>query len=479
MQLFATNLESELTLAKTLTSKFRSEAHALSALSSLLDTLTDVEVQMTVDKLVSTSPVERARYNTKRFIYQALAKPAEAHGYSSEHVSINALIMCIAEASSTAKDVTLAEVLRRGSSFLQTLLGAKFGAGLWQEDFRHLRQTVAECTRSHQLTPQADPSSLSHLCGHKHDPAPPLRDTIDDDTFSGSSSSDSGGNKTAPHAAEGAGGDVSLLSFFSMAFFGAPPPRPPSPAAAPAPPGHRSSVPLGVPLGVPGLALTLVPTAAQEAARGRAEGAVARFLEEEERRHQQRVAALAESKAAAAAAARERLELLRRQDEERARIAKGTHVRMIGLDQHEGALARVIALGRGTHAGQLYVRVDETGRQLRIKAEHVLIEDEAPTRVEAPGSFGRHQRPLPMSKRLLMWLHRALPPPLFHALTCTPGLQAGHGSATRPTISQSVMSLPPPAPRSTLHRLKVRLHTAHQRETLSAYREGRVEFELA
>jgi hypothetical protein len=44
---------------------------------------------------------------------------------------------------------------------------------------------------------------------------------------------------------------------------------------------------------VPGLALTLVPTAAQEAARGRAEGAVARFLEEEERRHQQRVAALA------------------------------------------------------------------------------------------------------------------------------------------------------------------------------------------
>ena len=68
---------------------------------------------MTVDKLVSTSPVERARYNTKRFIYQALAKPAEAHGYSSEHVSINALIMCI-EASSMAKDVTLAEVLRRG-----------------------------------------------------------------------------------------------------------------------------------------------------------------------------------------------------------------------------------------------------------------------------------------------------------------------------------------------------------------------------
>jgi hypothetical protein len=39
MQLFAANLESELTLAKTLTSKFRSEAHALSALSSLLDTL--------------------------------------------------------------------------------------------------------------------------------------------------------------------------------------------------------------------------------------------------------------------------------------------------------------------------------------------------------------------------------------------------------------------------------------------------------
>ena len=473
MQLFAANLESELTLAKTLTSKFRSEAHALSALSSLLDTLTDVEVQMTVDKLVSTSPVERARYNTKRFIYQALAKPAEAHGYSSEHVSINALIMCIAEASSTAKDVTLAEVLRRGSSFLQTLLGAKFGAGLWQEDLCHLRQMVAECTRSHQLTPEADPSSLSHRCGHKHDPAPPLRDTIDDDTFSGSSSSDSGGNKTAPHAAEGACGDESLLSFFSMAFFGAPPPRPPSPAAAPAPLGRRSSVPRGV----PGLALTLVPTAAQEAARGRAEGAVARFLEEEERRHQQRVAALAESKAAAAAAARERLELLRRQDEERARIAKGTHVRMIGLDQHEGALARVIALGRGTHAGQLYVRVDETGRQLRIKAEHVLIEDEAPTRVEAPGSFGRHQRPLPMSERLLMWLHRALPPPLFHALRSTPGHQAGHGSATRPTISQSVMSLSPPAPRSQLHRLKVRLHrscnTAHQRETLSAYREGR------
>ena len=398
------NLESELTLAKTLNSKFRSEAHALSALSSLLDTLADVEVQKRVDKLVSTPPVEQARYNTKRFIYQVLAKPAEAHGYSSEHVSINALIMCI-EASSMAKDVTLAEVLRRGSSFLQTMLGAKFGAGLWQEDFCYLRQTVADCTRSHPLTPEADPSSLTLCCGHKHDPAPPLRDNIDDTTCSDSSSSDSGGDKTAPHAAEGAGGDVSLLSFFSMAFFGAPPPRPPSPAAAPALPGRRSPVPLGV----PGLALSLVPTAAQEAARGRAEGGVARFLEEEERRHQQRVAALAESKAAAAAAAHERLELLRRQDEERARIAKGTHVRIIGLDKYEGALARVIALGRGTHAGQLlYVRVDGTGRQLRIKAEQVLIEDEAPTRVEAPAR-GRHQSPPPMRERLLLWLHRTLP----------------------------------------------------------------------
>ena len=124
---------------------------------------------------------------------------------------------------------------------------------------------------------------------------------------------------------------------------------------------------------------------------------------EEERRHQQRVAARAESKAAAAAAAHERLELLRRQDEERARIAKGTHVRIIGLDkgqplgldQYEGALARVIALGRGTHAGQLlYVRVDETGRQLRIKAEQVLIEDEAPTRVEAPAKVPFSRSPL-------------------------------------------------------------------------------------
>jgi len=144
--------------------RFRSAAEALAALGSLISALAAPEMAR-VDELLAN------KSEARKFAQATLAKPAEAHGFSSEHAGIQTMIMGIAEASAVASDEGIAALLRRGAAAVQQVLYARVKPGLWQQPLQQLRGEVTSALES--LPPTTPPMPPTPPAP----PTPPMQPT--------------------------------------------------------------------------------------------------------------------------------------------------------------------------------------------------------------------------------------------------------------------------------------------------------------
>jgi len=118
------------------------------------------------------------------------------------------------------------------------------------------------------------------------------------------------------------------------------------------------------------LALELVPNPDLEAARATAEEAVANFVFAEAERHREATAAALRHDQ------QERLDMLRRQEQERPRLVKGTPVIVVNFPEH-GHVEGIITGTSGAGVSmQVFVKTLE-GKQLKYPVKHIVINEEA------------------------------------------------------------------------------------------------------